>query len=335
MIITELEFCLTSLSTTIVDMDITDHTILRPKFEELRTVARSSSHEIREYSIICCRFQVCDMLMVMQNNVNVFRRYIDSTMRIVLDMPHGTVSWDTWIKRYISKYLLLFLQGITMFASRGDLPDATMGSPAYHRGSSCGLWNPSDPASNKEFEENNLVCNPKLDENELERRRRNVWTCLVERLVYDALYNHFIGPQNIGHLNNEMRVTRRLFETCFAVNNIIIEGRVRLAFDSESQVPIGMTIIYVTPRYRIRETCTRQPSVMPNRGYGMDVNVVVQREVKPKNGQGPGDEYTRVQSYLQEPTQWLPISPGAPPHSYGGGRHKWIPNCPGVPDPWA
>ena len=327
---TRLGSALLNLYRKVVENNIVEHKILREGFNNISALATSTDYENREHSVIMNRFEVEQMMNIMQNNQTVFRSYIDQTMRFLLDIPKGEISWDKWIKRYITKYLLLFMQGITIFESRGNTPNEKIGRPAYHRISSCGPWNSKNPTANKDFERNHLTCSNNLDTNELNRRRRNIWTCLVERLVYDKLYNYFIGNQDFGHILNEKRVTIDLFEKCFSINNIYIDA-VTLQIDTNYNIPVGMRIQYETPKYRIVEKYIRNS--VNNRNYSIDVQVTVRKEVQPL-GDGPGDEYERVQSYFNTPKDWLPISPGNIPLNGGSKYRKWKPNCPKIPDPF-
>lgn len=332
---------LTDAYTAVVINMTREHRDLRPVFGDVLQSAEISSPERRETAVIQQRVKVAQLMDAMRKEPAVFRAYLDRAMRVALDLPDGGVSWPRWIRRFISGQLLTFLQGITIFAQRDEGMD--IGTPPYHRASSCGPWDPSDPNASRAFERDHARCD--VDDaltsaEELERRRRNVWTCLVERMAYDNMYGNFIGYQDIGHMHNELRVTRELFERCFAITQLYIRD-VSLVIDAESGRPSSMRISYATPEYSITETYTRSSA---DGVYEMGVGVVgVRKEVRPNAGRGsrggPGDVYTRMQSYLQEPGEWLPVSPGAPPlnlsRSGGGvGGGGWRPNCPGVPDPW-
>lgn len=345
-----------SLYDKVVRRETTDRAILLPAFDALDRLARAADPELREHAVISARREVPRLLQVMRDAPAVFRPYVDRVMRVVLDLPTGEVSWTRWIQRYVANTFLHFIQGITMFAAGGDAQGVTIGRPAYHRTTSCGPWNPSaDPRAIQDFEKSHLTCNALLPAAELQRRRRNVWTCLVERLVYNELHEEFIGLQDTGHRFNEQRVVQRLFETCFALHYISI-AMVKLTYDAHHHVPVSMFLLYETPHHRITEEYTRTPT--GGRRYGLDVNVHVRREVRPNanasdaasdasDASGAGDEYERVQSYLQPPAAWLPLSPGAPPRgggSEGAGagapprgrrRRRFVPNCPRPADPWS
>lgn len=321
-----------------------DAAVLTAGFDAVQMLARAADPEILEHSLIRNRAVVQALMDVMMADPTTYRPHVDTTMRVVFGLPTGNVSWLKWIRRYLSKYLLMFLQGITIFEARGDTPSSAIGRPAYHRSTSCGSWDPRDPEASRAFERDHLTCDPSLDETELERRRRNVWTCLVERLVYNDLHLKFIGPQDTGHSHNERRVTRQLFETCFATHHVMLAD-VDVELHPRLHVPVSMRLQYHTPDHRVTERYVRR-ALATGRLYDLDVNVYVRKEVVPLNGDGAGDEYVRTQSYFQAPTDWIPVSPGAAPSSTtasrpaargGGGKGRppqWTPNCPGVMDPW-
>lgn len=102
-------------------------------------------------------------------------------------------------ERYVSKHFLQFIQGITLFQERtGALKSSSeiIGRPAYHRQSSCG---PSISKESQIFMKNNLQCTSDMNPSEIEHRRRNVWTCLVERHIHRDMYKYIIGNPDIGH----------------------------------------------------------------------------------------------------------------------------------------
>lgn len=309
-------------------IDVVDRDAKNSKyFKSVQSLAKATDSGTREHAVIVNRSKMQRLMSVMSSDAATYRAHMDRTMRVVLDLPTGEVSWTRWIQRYVGKYLMMFMQGITLFAARDE--GVAVGHPAYHRVTSCGPWDPSHPELSAAFERDHLTCDPTLSPQELERRRRNIWTCLVERLVYEEMYSHFIGGQDTGHLHNAQRVTRQLFERCFALNHLAVA--VNVTFDSNGS-PVGMLLQYSTPIDRVSEQFTRQPTASGGL-YGLDVVVRVKREVRPARGaEGPGDEYERIQSYFQEPAQWLPVSPGAPPITGGGG---WTSNRPHAPDPWA
>ena len=156
------------------------------------------------------------------------------------------------------------------------------------------------------------------------------------------MYQSLIGPQDLGHDHNEARVTRSLFERCFASSSVTVID-VSVALIGRTGVPVEMTVTYSTPLDRIVETYSR---MRPRSAEAYELDVAVQgvKMVRPLGGpygHGPGDEYRRIQSYYSEPGEWLPVSPGRPPRSGGGDRGRraaaagWTPNRPqGAVEPW-
>lgn len=293
----------------------------------------------KERAIMSNRSTVDDMIAAMLADRTVFQRYLDNPMRGVLDMPNGPLSFKAWKERFVTNKMTAFLQGITIFEHR----DARLviGRPPYHRSTSCGPYDRGGAGNSAEFEREHMACNEGLDAPELERRRRNVWTCMVERLAYADLYEQIVGPQNVGHSFNEERLTRELFERCFA-SNVVTMAFVRVLTDGATGVPLEMAITYCTPTDLIKETFSR---TYVGAGYELDVEVRGSKVVTPVGG--PGDEYRRTQSYLQAPGEWIPVSPGRVPLNGGGGKQgrgrgqkragiaKWLPNRPfGAIEPW-
>lgn len=330
-----LGLALDELYNCVVIDGVRDAQRLRGVFEAVDDAARATDPETKARAIVAHRNHVQLVLDVMQAEPAVFRPTMDRCIRALLDIPRGDVTWIKWIRRYVARCMLQFMQGITMFASRDA--GAVIGRPAYHRPSSCGPYDAASGsrADSAALERDNLTCHASLSPEELERRRRNVWTCLIERLAYDSIYKHFIGPQDVGHMHNELRVTRQLFETCFMLSRIHVSS-VRVFVDPYTDTPVSMGIRYTTPEYVIEEKYSRHA---PRRGenYGMAVSVWhARREVRPIGEDGPGDLYHRSQSYLQAPSGWLPVDlrggKGCRRHATGTG--KWKANCPGAPDPW-
>lgn len=285
-----------------------------------------------------------DMIQYMEDSKDQRYRPVLDVIRKILNLQSGSGIWLSWIQRYVTNIYLHFMQGITIFAERDE--NSSIGRPAYHRETSCG------PKTSNAFEENNLKCYSYLSDSEINRRRRNIWTCTVERLVYDQLHRHFIGVQNMGHLHNERRVIQQLFETCFAITKLSILS-VTVNVDPVFHVPTSMQITYETPSSIVSEKYTRKyvgPSYLMNvkvdgekkrnqnedflEGFSntdsmwYEISINAKKEVSPLPiNSGPGDQYTRTQSYINSPSEWLPVNPN------GGGK-KWKPNCK-VLDPWS
>lgn len=102
-----------------------------------------------------------------------------------------------------------FMKGITYFKGR----DISIDRPIYHRTTSCGIAK----KNNAQYVKDNLNCTNVADNtDEFERRRLNVRNCLIERMVYDQIYQRFhLVNQNIGHLVQILDVDRVNFQSCF------------------------------------------------------------------------------------------------------------------------
>lgn len=325
---------------TIVVDGSTDRVTLDPIFDDLKTnFEKLDDITAAQRVIMTNRIDMEKFVQKLEDRtISIYTSYLDTVIRNILNFPRTEkVSWTKWVQNCVAFRFLHFLQGITMFQTRDGPVD--IGRPAYHRITSCGEWvRGQDPIVSKNFEQKNLTCNPDLAPKELERTRRNVWTCLIERLIYDEIYKRYVGQQqNTRHMANEERVIRDLFESCFTLMNIDVKD-LQVFFDT-NDIPIYLRITYETNKYKIVETYTKETT---DDRYTIPVMVHGKKEVFPTVS-GPGDEYRKIQSYFSEPTDWLPISPGAPPgFRFGGGRGgsrkkttsaTWKPNCI-VIDPW-
>lgn len=324
----EITFKKTS-NTILSNTNITDGEIKRLCNNIKQTSLKLSLYDI-ESILINNKNQFRDMMEFMETSKDQKYRQLLDIINDMLKIKTGTNIWLSWIQRYITNIFLHFMQGITVFENRNST--INIGRPLYHRETSCG------PKTNsKTFENNNLKCDSSLNNNEIDRRRRNIWTCSIERLVYDELYRYFIGFQNIGHLHNERRVIQELFESCFPISKFSILS-VNLNIDQQFQVPISLKITYSTPSMIIKEIYNKK-YIGPT--YLLDINVNGEKNMIYDNlinatkevnsiSAGPGDQYYRQQSYKNEPIDWIPINPN------GGSKNKkkWKPNCI-VIDPWS
>lgn len=104
-----------------------------------------------------------------------------------------------------------FMKGITYFNNTPIL-----GSPIYHRLSSCGP-NPTPDS----YVTANLDClgeNYQIgDTEDLIRRRQNIKNCIIERIVYDRLYTNITtkNQQDFGHIIQLIQKMRMNFSRCF------------------------------------------------------------------------------------------------------------------------
>lgn len=338
MALNEFEAILRKTIATVVVNGKSDHPTLNPIFTRLKTAFTNLGDVTAANRIIMAnRIGMEELIEKLEDRtIPAYRSYMDTTIRYILNFSsRETISWEKWIQNYIAFRFLHFLQGITMFQSRDT--QINIGRPAYHRITSCGEWvRDQDKNISENFEQQNLKCNPDLAPDELERTRRNIWTCLIERLIYNEIYIRYFGKkQDSRHMYNEIRVTRNLFESCFSSMNFVVDD-VQVLFDN-NDIPVTLKIKYETNNYTVVETYTKE---ITHDVYAVPVLVHCKKDVAPTSSvsSGPGDEYRKIQSYFSEPADWLPLSPGAPPVSGGRAKKKnvhadWKPNCL-IIDPW-
>ena len=118
-----------------------------------------------------------------------------------------------------------FVKGITYFYSQQNLNANAL---IYHRPESCGPFGQAG--------QNELRCkNERLSEHEMNRRKNKVFTCYLERLIYDELYTreelsdsnqHVDGfsesTQNSGH-QNALKIMKTFYESCFPGSTLKIQ----------------------------------------------------------------------------------------------------------------
>lgn len=98
-----------------------------------------------------------------------------------------------------------FVKGITYFASEVQ----PMRRPVYHRDASCGS---RAVASDAKFARTS--CGPDAS--------RYVRRCLLERLIYDRLYTHNVGYQDVGH-RYELWLINGMFDQYYPTQNLEVE----------------------------------------------------------------------------------------------------------------
>ena len=233
-----------------------------------------------------------------------------------------------WIEAYVSKYFLMFIQGITLFQSDGA--DANnigpnIGIPAYHRAASCGPNGAGDA-----YDRNNLDCTGiDLDIVELQRRRRNAWNCFIERRIYEEMYVYVRGilEQNFGHRYRMRHVEQNLFQTCFPLMHVNV-GEVVITWTDFVPLSVKVTYYMRMPLddqnvngafYAVSEIYTRTFL-----GPFYTANVSCQKQVI-----SPDDYSTetmfKVQNFFAKTENWTMTQSG------GGGRRIDKRCC---QDPW-
>jgi hypothetical protein len=155
-------------------------------------------------------------------------------------LVEGMSSMSSWMDSYVTKYFLMFIQGITLFASDGDNVGRSIGRPAYHRLASCGPHN-----ADRTYDNDNLNCDGvDVDIVELQHRRRNSWNCFIERKIYQEMYMRIrnIIEQDFGHRFRMRHVEQRLFQSCFPLLHVSM-GAINITWSAD-MIPIEMKMAY-------------------------------------------------------------------------------------------
>lgn len=124
-----------------------------------------------------------------------------------------------------------FIRGITYFQEPSQ--HISVGSPIYHRLTSCG------PIHDEHYNTFHTCYTNNPNNIEAERRIR---TCYIERLIYDAMYQHqtslfdTIKRQDKGH-HTWLRKTKEDFQTCYPNINIQV-----IITRYEGQLPMELGI---------------------------------------------------------------------------------------------
>ncbi len=132
-----------------------------------------------------------------------------------------------------------FIKGITYFKYEQEFKKKI---PIYHRAASCG-----DSSNN--FKKKYLQCYHNNTYNNREEKKKHIFKCYLERLIYDNMYKkltlHF--PSNINNLEINQdeghiyQLTQRAknFNSCYLGMNIDIE------IDYEDNFPYLLTIYFI------------------------------------------------------------------------------------------
>lgn len=175
-------------------------------------------------------------MVIITNERVPLRSLIKTHLQPFID---GANDIEVFIKNFVTRQFLLFIQGITLFREDGDdvIGDA-LGRPAYHRQASCGPDN-----ADKQYKLNNLSCLGVQDADELRRRMRNIWNCHLERNIYNEMYIKYFGEQNFGHAFQKRHVERDLFSSCFALGKFALLT-IRVSKWDEN-IPCQLEIVYM------------------------------------------------------------------------------------------
>ena len=132
-----------------------------------------------------------------------------------------------------------FIEGITYFS---DELENKIKIPIYHRAASCGN-------SSEDFKKKYFDCYNTNTPEEIEIKKKHIFKCYVERLIYDDMFRtlslHFPSTlnnqnlkQNKGHLF-QLSERAKNYNKCFLNINIIIE------LEYDNNLPIILKINYI------------------------------------------------------------------------------------------
>ncbi len=132
-----------------------------------------------------------------------------------------------------------FVKGITFFS---DQIENKENIPIYHRAASCGN-------SSQEFRKKYLQCYNKNEPEVIEEKKKHIYRCYIERLIFDNMFAHastylqnninnkVLLEQNIGH---KFQLTEREhnFNSCF------LDTKISIKIDYEDNFPITLFIYF-------------------------------------------------------------------------------------------
>lgn len=141
----------------------------------------------------------------------------------------------------ITKLFEEFIKGITYFKQQLDPRHPY---PIYHRLHSCGP-NMHNLDSDYALRAANLICIGQLPWSEKMRRKGLIERCYLERLVYDALYKHFVlqhaergnaeNEQDERHLEH-LELVKKDFDTCFRAIDVSVDVRYESGYPTRLEV---------------------------------------------------------------------------------------------------
>jgi hypothetical protein len=228
---------------------------------------------------------------------------------VLKPMIAGCRTLKDYLSAYVTKYFLMFIQGITLFATESTSAGTEMvvGRPAYHRPGSCG-----PVGADAYYQDTNLKCTDVAELEELRRRKRNVWNCYIERAIYDEIYTQVVGQQDMGHEFQLRHVLQNMFESCHHMSEFVMHT-VDVAMDRELLVPVACTLHYArisVPGARLWDQCfeTYERKFI---GGAYNMGVTCTREIN----------YANRSRELAKKTQSYASGASVPWSMKGGGGH--------------
>lgn len=136
-----------------------------------------------------------------------------------------------------------FVRGITYFQGHTNVHH-----PVYHRNQSCGPRADIQTFIDQHLDcslisatTNNAASNAAYN-TEYERRRKNIFNCYLERVIYDTLYSRYVGRQDDPHEQQAYNRMQQLYRNCYGLSaNLTI----RISYDQN--MPNEIEINYTTP----------------------------------------------------------------------------------------
>lgn len=130
------------------------------------------------------------------------------------------------IPRGVTNTFSEFIKGITYFSDQAE--DVF---PVYHRLSSCG-------SGDDAFRTSYHKCTPDMDEIQKKKIKRQIFTCYIERLIYDDMYCYYSPEekQDEGH-QKRLQLTKDDFSTCFPRVDVVV------GLEYDQFRPIKLTLV--------------------------------------------------------------------------------------------
>ena len=188
-----------------------------------------------------------------------------------------------------------FCKGIFYFSSNTNVRH-----PVYHRTKSCG-----PDRRNIKYIEEELSCknlgNTDKDNDLFIIRRNAVKNCIIERLIYNEFFIHYMPyTQNLDHLHHNMRFLRNSFESCYRSTTV---SDPIISIDSNN-ICYKVTVIMSNPNKTITETYVKK--ILNINPIKYDDNVTCQRIIEDNESK----VYIRdikIQGFLSGQEDWKTI----------------------------
>lgn len=146
------------------------------------------------------------------------------------------LKFNSYIPLGISHVFEDFIKGITYFS---DELENKKKIPIYHRAASCGN-------SSEDFKKKYLQCYNTNTPEEIEIKKRHIFKCYVERLIYDDMYRtltlHFPTTLNNQELKQNKGHLFQLNERAKNYNECFLGIKIAIEIDYDNNFPIILKI---------------------------------------------------------------------------------------------